>query len=90
MGNNYTAEDFLVLNTGEKGFCVKLGDDTVCDVWTGEEDAKRIATALNFHQELVDLVTGYKLLATSDDNYPLHNERAEDLLRRIEEAKHGS
>lgn len=43
----YTAETYAVINTGETGWCVKRGPDTVCDVYAGEQIARRIAEALN-------------------------------------------
>lgn len=46
-GVPYTAETYSV-TSGESGWCVKLGDDTVCDVYTGGQTmAERIAALLN-------------------------------------------
>lgn len=54
--HKYTAETFAVITSGETGHCVKLGDDTVCDVYCGHNGsgltggmygAERIAAALN-------------------------------------------
>jgi hypothetical protein len=49
----YTAETYCVLNTGETGWCVKLGDDTICDVYgpEAEEQASLIARLLNEHED---------------------------------------
>lgn len=46
----YTAETYCVVNSGETGWCVKLGDDTVCDVYGADnkEMAERIADFLNY------------------------------------------
>ena len=48
-GPSYAAETYCVVHTGETGWCVKHGDDLVCDVYAhkGEEMARRIATLLN-------------------------------------------
>lgn len=46
----HTAESyttFLGRGKHESGWCVKLGDDTVCDVVGGQGDAERIAALLN-------------------------------------------
>lgn len=50
----FTAETYCVINTGETGWSVKHGDDTVCDVY-GPKDhqkvmAERIASLLNSTQ----------------------------------------
>ncbi|KGQ19882.1 hypothetical protein LF41_2389 [Lysobacter dokdonensis DS-58] len=48
MDATYTCESYCVIDTGETGWCVKCGDDTVCDVYFGGEDmARRIADQLN-------------------------------------------
>lgn len=48
-GPSYAAETYCVVDTGETGWCVKRGDDLVCDVYAhqGEEMARRITTLLN-------------------------------------------
>ncbi len=46
-GPIYTAETFGVINTGEHGWSVKSGDDTICDVYAGEQAARHIAALLN-------------------------------------------
>ncbi|AGG89086.1 MULTISPECIES: hypothetical protein [Pseudomonadota] len=46
----YTAESYTAFPAGgrhESGWCVKCGDDTVCDVVGGQGDAERIAALLN-------------------------------------------
>jgi hypothetical protein len=43
----YTAESYAVITSGETGWCVKLGDDNICDVYSGEADARRMAELLN-------------------------------------------
>lgn len=44
----YTAETYCVITSGETGWCVKQGDDTVCDVYLhGELMARHIAWLLN-------------------------------------------
>lgn len=48
----YTAETFAVANTGETGWSIKLGDDTVADVYGDEDAARRIAASLNACKEL--------------------------------------
>lgn len=48
----YTAETFGVANTGETGWSIKLGDDTVADVYGGADAARRIAASLNACKEL--------------------------------------
>ena len=54
--HKYATETFTVITSGETGHCVKLGDDTVCDVYCGHNGsgltggmygAERIAAALN-------------------------------------------
>lgn len=44
---SYTAETYTVVTSGETGWCVKYGDDNICDVYAGEAMAKRIAEVLN-------------------------------------------
>lgn len=49
----FTAESYTVITSGETGWCVKLGDDNVCDVYTGGKDAaERIATLLNVAKDI--------------------------------------
>lgn len=55
----YTAETYTVLSHPSKpvesGSCVKLGDDTVCDVYHGgHEMAELIAKLLNSHDDMVE------------------------------------
>jgi hypothetical protein len=51
MYPEFTAETFCVINTGEIGWCVKHGDDTMCDTYGSDHDqqvlAEGIATFLN-------------------------------------------
>lgn len=49
----YTAESYFVLTSGVTGWCVKHGDDTVCDIYKGGQAvAERIAHLLNTTPEL--------------------------------------
>lgn len=43
----YTAETYIVITSGETGWCVKYGDDTICDVYAGQQVAETIADYLN-------------------------------------------
>lgn len=44
----YKAESYAVADTGEIGWCVKYGDDTICDVYSGgQEMAETIAALLS-------------------------------------------
>ncbi|HEU4376243.1 MAG TPA: hypothetical protein VFS02_22310 [Telluria sp.] len=44
----YRAESYAVADTGEIGWCVKYGDDTICDVYSGgQEMAETIAALLS-------------------------------------------
>ena len=45
--NLYVAEKYTVITSGEQGWCVKRGDDTVCDVYEGQAMAEKIASLLN-------------------------------------------
>lgn len=51
----YTAESYAVRRNPtlppELGWCVKDGDDTVCDVFYGAAMARRIAKLLNQERE---------------------------------------
>lgn len=48
----WTAETYRVCQ--ETGWSVKAGDDTICDVWSGEIDTRFIVTACNSHYELLE------------------------------------